>query len=655
MKAQKTITATLTVLAMLAVERTRSAPPEPPDVADQRLEEYPIRVTLIVAIDAMRSAEDARMRRSEATVAEATLSGSSNLTEAEERGHWIRAARLFRTAHRRALTDPTATVSQKTQAAFGIAACTLEVGRRDQTLDFDFFDTYIPITGEGQRCRVDLAARLLKRGRFEDCLRVLPSEPTSADALWLQANARSSLCEVQQRDYASAHLLFKRFATQYPDNENFSEAEYGAARMAMLDRDFATAEDWFRSSLAKDKNGTDKTVNGVSRLEQQLGLANALFGLEKIDQAMALFQTLSQVESDQSEFAMFRLAQCLAKKKQYREALSLLDELKDEQLRREAEGWRYRWTLLSGGQLDDAAQGALRLIEMYRKASDHVKASRYQKAVVLFLQVASNDHDDGKSDPENQKVYDRLAESSLCQAALCQYELGEWRACCRLVAQLLERYPETACAPQAGMFQTLSLTKLQKFDDAQAALDQALCVDLNPSRRRHHLMQAARLFESEGALLHSAVAYEKVACELDVESQLPTAKTLPVIRTAIRLRTELGQFSQATRLVLRALELPSLDAAEKYELNMRLVEHHRALGESDRAISLLREIMEDKNFAPPALLKIAVILQRGQHEINDEAAEVYFELVTRYPDSPEAIHQGRRRLNSFLQMLKRRL
>lgn len=269
---------------------------------------------------------------------------------------------------------------------------------------------------------------------------------------WPDSAFRLARQEYESLDYTASRSLVESLLTRSANNPVVEHALYLKAQIAAAERNWDEARDSFAKILEQFPNTTQRRAieYGLAEADAQQGkYAPAAERLQRL-----IDETPRAQRPEWFPLAHLRLAQALASQDKWAEAHDAAAVIETEfpgfaeqyeadfivgrglaaQADFEAARQSYQKVLESpnGGKTETAAKARLMIAETYF----HQK--NYNAARKTYLQV------------EALYAYPEIQSAALFMAARCHESLGEWREAAELYDQIMNHYPQTEHAREAG-------------------------------------------------------------------------------------------------------------------------------------------------------------------------------------------------------------
>ncbi|MEM4723963.1 MAG: tetratricopeptide repeat protein, partial [Candidatus Hadarchaeum sp.] len=469
---------------------------------------------------------------------------------------------------------------------------------------------------------------------FQIFLQKNPNHSKAPDALF-----KIALCYGQIQEYSKAAYSSSEFSEKYPDHELADAARFNAGYYSYLAQDYEAAARSFATYLEKSQN--------AELIPQALyWRAESLFELNRIPEAMALYQTIvdhhPQATFAEGElilpYAIYSIAFCQFRQHDYEGALANFIHLKEK----------------------IAADSPLQAEARWYIAECYFRLGRWEDALAVY-----------------QEIMDRYPTSDFAPEAMLGKALSELRLkkeeAEQTLEELMRRYPNSPAAEQAQIRLGDALVEKGKFAEARQRYQAFLQNEQNP-RYSEALWGTAESFFREGKFAEAMPFYQKILAlpppnPLAEDAQLRLAFCYQQdahYDEAIRLYTLVLETAKDHREVARVYlnrgicfkqkgDMSSAIADYEAAIEAGLIQEDHELGtkvyleigdyylsqnQYAQALSAYQKVAECQ---PPTelngsgLFGMALVAER--QERYQEAAHLYEQFVQQYPHHPK-VKQG---------------
>ena len=284
---------------------------------------------------------------------------------------------------------------------------------------------------------------------------------------------------------------FNRLVQQYPESKYWSDAAFRIASKQVRDGELESATAMAESILKKQNTSEEIAVRTmllkgqlaaratdwteVTRLMKQVKksssvaptsgvaskatywLAESLYQQEqynKSSQEFAMILDNTELDTDLQPWVQLRLAQCLGKLQRWDDATNVAED----GLEKFADFSRaYEFTFVKAralearALLDDAQELYLDVIESDSgNRSETAAIAQWRIGEIHFHREAYSVAIESYQKVDALYNYDQWKKAATLQAGKCQEHLGNWKHAVKLYTQLIEKFPDSPMATQAG-------------------------------------------------------------------------------------------------------------------------------------------------------------------------------------------------------------
>jgi len=433
-----------------------------------------------------------------------------------------------------------------------------------------------------------------------------------------------------------------------------ARAEFALARALAKSGDPAAAEPIFDAIIDRAKDDSEASVLALER-------ARAFEVAGKDQEAAALYEKVeSQYPKEESTlFAALARARLLSGAEQGDPAAAaeiLGKLLSDEETRERLEAIgqpvdalfaEWGWSLADAGKPDEADKAFQELLERFPNggyaadarfnlAESANQRREFDEVVKLLAPLVAPEA------PDAPPVPDRLLPGVLYRLGRTQIELADWPAALATLDRLIAEFPEADHLREAQFLRAEAALRLDKFAEAESALDALIAGEPSPSDPPN-LVQVARERRVQVLLgLNRWNDALEAADRLKADIANAAARD-PVEFARGRALLGLGRPEEARAAFQAVIDSrKSGDLAAQAQLMLGETYFHE-----DRLREALREFLKVDILYDAPRRQAAALLEAGKvYERMDqwaEAIETYDRLTNRFPDDPLAADANDRR------------
>lgn len=405
-----------------------------------------------------------------------------------------------------------------------------------------------------------------------------------------RANAASTLgyAQMQLRDFGGAQQAFAQ-ARQDGSGTVAANASLREADALFMQKEFAKAAPLY--AAAANGSGPDADY---ARL--QSAIIAGLRG-DEAGKLRLLHVVINAVPpSPYAAEARYELGLTQIATGRYEDALATLAPLTAD---KSAAGFAPKALLKTGsvqqqlGRADEALASFRRLLRDYPAAAERADALAAAKSI--FIERNQPDaYGALLSELGLPQASDEEMDTAYYNAAELQYAASKWNEAAAAFRRYLAQFPTGIKSAKARFYLANSLYNAKAFGPARAAYDSVLHDGWN-SFSEESALRAAELAVADTAWADAAGYYSLLAAHATTDA-VRTRAYAGLMRSAARMNDDAG----AARYADSLLSLPEVTAALRDEASLNIVRQQLAGGDSTRADSLLRPLLQSENAAVAA-------------------------------------------------------